>query len=633
MNPRLSPFRSFCFFLLTVLMLTPVFAVTFVDVTEEAGIDFQHVNGASDKKYIIETMSSGAAFFDFDNDGDLDIYFVNGAALPQSSYSRTSASPSSLHPRDNLYHVSVTAELVPTNKLFANNGDGTFTDVTAQAGVGDRRYGMGCVVGDIDNDGDADVYVTNFGANLLYRNNGDGTFTNVTSQAGVGDARCSASAAFFDYDLDGYLDLYVVNYLDYTLEKHRIWLGRTGLPTYCGPSFYFGEADILYHNNGDGTFTDVTQEMNVYRRTGKGLGVICGDVNDDGFPDIYVANDTRANFLYLNHWGRGFHTVSEIMGVAYNRSGIDEAGMGVDLGDYDRDGRFDIFVTNFSGETNTLYRNHGKDGFTDVTEAANLGSASVLSLGFGTKFFDGDNDGFLDLFVANGHINDLIEQIDEEVTYTQSDQFFLNNGDGTFTDVSLYSGSYFSTRKVGRGAAFGDYDNDGDIDILITNNGQSPVLLRNDGGNRQNWLKIQAIGTSPPALLPSDLSPDPSPTRRGEKVVRGVSPFPLRPLDSRVAEEGGWGVRSSNRDGIGAQIKVVVGELAQIEEVRSGGSYLSDHDRRVHFGLGETTQVDRVEIRWPSQVIDKIENVPANHLLVVTEGAGHRLVKLGQQSP
>ena len=576
-----------------VFFLIPnfTFAITFVDVTSEAGIDFQHTNGANGKKYTVETIGSGAAFFDFDSDGDLDIYLVNGTNLFKSSVSSSFPVRS-----DDFSRSSIT-----TNKLFANNGDGTFVDVTAQAGVGDTGYGMGCVVGDIDNDGHPDLYVTNFGPNRLYHNNGDGTFTDITSQAGVGDAHWSSSAAFFDYNLDGHLDLYVLNYLDYTLEKNRIWLGRTGLPIYCGPSYYFAEIDTLYRNNGNGTFTDVTQEMNIRRMT-KGLGVICADVNADGFPDIYIANDTRANFLYLNQSGQGFQEVGRMLGVAHNAKGDDEAGMGVDIGDYDRDGQFDIFVTNFSAETNTLYQNRGEDGFMDATEATNLGSASWLSLGFGTKFFDADNDGFLDLFVANGHIDDLIELTDEEITYAQSDQFFVNNRDGTFTDVSSRSGAYFSTRKVGRGVAFGDYDNDGDIDILINNNGQSAVLLRNDGGNHNNWLKIRLVGTT---------SPNPSFVRRGT-IGR-----------SELAE-----VRSSNRDGIGARIKVVVGDLVQLDEVRSGGSYLSDHDRRVHFGLGKATQVELVEIRWQSGAIDRVENVPANHLLIVTEGVGHQVIKL-----
>jgi enediyne biosynthesis protein E4 len=539
--------------------------VTFVDVTDEAGIAFHHTNGANGRRYTVETMGSGGAFFDFDSDGDLDIYLVNGAALSRS--------------KGSVDTVALNSETPPTNKLFANNGDGTFIDVTGRAGVGDTGYGMGCAIGDIDNDGAPDLYVTNFGANVLYRNNGDGTFTDVTVAAGVGEERWSSSAAFFDYDLDGYLDLFVLNYLDYTLEKNRIWLGKAGLPIYCGPSYYFAERDTLYHNNGDGTFTDVTQEMNLYRLT-KGLGVICGDINEDGFPDIYIANDTRANRLYLNQAGEWFQEVGRQMGVAHNRLGHDEAGMGVDLGDYDRDGLLDLFVTNFTGETNTLYRNLGEDGFIDATETANLAEASWLSLGFGTKFIDVNNDGFLDLFVANGHIDDLIELSDEEVTYAQTDQLFVNAGDGRFTDVSADSGAYFSTRKVGRGAAFGDYDNDGDTDILINNNGQSPALLRNDGGNRKNWLKVKLIGTA------------------------------------------------SNRDGVGVKVKVVVGDRIQLEELRSGGSYLSDHDRRLHFGLGDAPSADVVEIHWHNRPVERIEAVPANRLLIVTEGAGHRVVGL-----
>ena len=334
--------------------------------------------------------------------------------------------------------------------------------------------------------------------------------------------------------------------------------------------------------------------------------------NEDSFPDIYIANDTRANFLYWNQAGEWFKEVGAILGVAHDERGFNEAGMGVDMGDYDRDGKFDLFITNFSGETNTLYHNRGEDGFANVTEAANLGRASWLSLGFGTKFFDFNNDGFLDIFVANGHINDLIEKMDGQVTYAQANQLFKNNSDGTFTDVSAQSGAHFSTRKVGRGTAFGDYDNDGDIDILINNNGQSAVLLRNEGGNRNNWLKVRAIGMSPAISPQGGENSEPQPTDR--------SPAP--------DGNGKHRPRFSNRDGIGTQIKVVVGDFVQLEEVRSGGSYLSAHDRRIHFGLGENTQVDLVEIRWSSQRVDKIENVPANRLLIITEGQGHKLVQL-----
>jgi hypothetical protein len=592
--PCPSAFLRSCLSVCLMLIVEATLAVTFVDVTNEAGIEFQHINGATPTKYTVETMGSGAAFFDFDSDGDLDIYLVNSAHFPKPFRS-----------------YEIHTEPLPINRLFSNNGDGTFTDVTAQAGVGDTSYGMGCAVGDIDNDGDADLYVTNFGRNILYRNNGDGTFADITAEANVGDDRWSASASFLDYDLDGFLDLYVLNYLDYTFEKNRIWRNKSGLPIYCGPSYYFAETDALYHNNGDGTFTDVTQEMRVSRMS-KGLGVICGDMDEDGFPDIYIANDTRANFLYWNQSGELFKEVGAMLGVAHDERGFNEAGMGVDMGDYDRDGRFDLFITNFSGETNTLYHNRGEDGFANVTEAANLGRASWLSLGFGTKFCDFDNDGFLDIFVANGHINDLIEKTDEEVTYAQANQLFENNGDGTFTDVSSHSGEHFSTRKVGRGTAFGDYDNDGDIDLLINNNGQSAVLLRNDGGNRNNWLKVQAIGTSP--LI------SPQGSERNESKPTDRSPAP--------SGNGEQEVRSSSRDSIGAHIKVVTGDFVQLEEVRSGGSYLSDHDRRVHFGLGESTQVDLVEIRWSSQRVDRVENVPANRLLIITEGKGHEIVEL-----
>ena len=534
--------------------------VQFVDVAEASGITFKHVNGESGRLYYLETMGSGAAFFDYDNDGDLDLYIVNSAPLPGF----------------------VTA-MPPTNALYRNDGDSGFTDVTAEAGVGHLGYGMGCGTADYDNDGDPDLYVTNFGENVLYRNNADGTFTDVTVYAGVGDSdRWSSSCAFVDYDHDGNLDLYVVNYLDYDIVEDGEWYDTNGRRIYSNPRIYKGVSDTLYRNSGDGAFTDVTQRAGVYNDTGKGLGVTCGDYDNDGRIDIYVANDTTPNFLYRNMGDGTFMDLSVIAGVAYNEDGVAEGGMGVDFGDYNNDGFLDIFVTNFSRETNTLYRNSSNGIFTDVTYIAHLGDPSFLKLGFGTKFFDADNDSNLDLFVVNGHVYSIVESQSDTLEYAQTDQLFLNMGESSFLDVSEGSGTYFSMKRVSRGAAFGDYDNDGDTDIFVVNLNQKAVLLRNDGGNRNNWLKIKTVGVK------------------------------------------------SNRDGIGARIKVVARSRTQIKEVQAGSSYLSGHDLCLIFGLGAETKAEEVEIRWPSGLEQTLADVGANQFLIITEGVGAQTQQLSK---
>ncbi len=537
------------FLLILNLLIVPChaqMAVQFVDATKQAGITFKHVNGASDRKFYLETMGSGAAFLDYDNDDDLDLYIVNGAPLP-----------------------GFEAAAPPTNYLYQNTGDGTFTDVTATAGVGDTGYGMGCVAADYDNDGDADLYVTNFGENLLYRNNGDGTFTDVTAHAGVGNGeKWSSSCAFVDYDHDGNLDLYVVNYLDYDIAKDRDWYDPRGRRIYSNPQVYEGVSDTLYRNNGDGTFTDVTRQAGIYNNDGKGLGVTCGDYDNDGRIDIYVANDTTPNFLYRNIGEGRFVDIAPFAGAAYNEHGVAEGGMGVDFGDYNNDGALDIFVTNFSNETNTLYHNTADGALIDFTNIAGLGEISFLKLAFGTKFFDANNDGALDLFVANGHLYPTESDVLE---YAQTDQLFINTGEGTFVNASNQSGEYFSIKKVGRGAAFGDYDNDGDTDIFVVNLNQEGVLLRNEGGSKHNWLMIKTVGTK------------------------------------------------SNRDGIGARVEVVTRSHSQMREVQAGASYLSGHDLRLLFGLGTETKAETVKITWSRGAEQTLTNVEANQLLIITE--------------
>lgn len=534
-----------------LMLISPQFlgaeGVQFVDVAVEAGIHFRHTDGASGRKYFVEAMCSGGAFFDYDNDGDQDIYLVNGAPLP-----------------------SYQSKDIPRNVLYRNNGDGTFTDVTLRAGVGDTGYGYAVTMADYDNDGDQDIYVANFGPNVLYRNNGDGTFTDVTAEAGVGDPRWATGAAFADYDGDGDLDLYVGNYVDFSIEGHKP-CGSPKLKLYCHPSEYNGVSDILYRNNGDGTFTDVTKAAGVFNPRGKAMGLVFGDYDNDGDLDLYVANDTVAKFLFRNEGDGTFAEIGLIAGVACAGDGHIQAGMGTDFGDYDNDGDLDIFVATYQMDHNTLYQNEGNGFFTDVTFQAGLGRESLAYLGFSAGFFDYDNDGDLDIFVANGHLDPDIRLVNSTVSYAQTNQLFTNDGDGTFTDVSQVMGPGFRILAVSRGSAFGDYDNDGDLDILVTNRASTPNLLRNDGGNRNNWLMVKTIGTR------------------------------------------------SNRDGIGARIKLISGPLVQIREVRSSSGYMGQNDMRVHFGLGKRTKVDLLEIRWPSGLVQRLRDLPVNQVPIVKE--------------
>lgn len=545
--------RYLIVFLVCVSPLLSSTAIQFVDVTEEAGISFRHINGAEGAYHLPETLGAGGAFFDANSDGNLDLYLVN------SGYWEESAADETL------------------SALYRNNGDGTFTDITTTAGVGNRgNYGQGAACADYDNDGDVDLYVTNFGANVLYRNNGDGTFTDSTASAGVGDPGWSSSACFLDYNLDGHLDLFVVNYLVYSLDVPYLPCGEEdGTQTYCHPSLFEGAPDTLYHNNGDGTFTDVSKESGVGGVGGlfhgKGLGVVSADFNNDGAPDLYIANDDTRNDFFYNNGDGTFSEISLLAGCAYSFNGVAQAGMGVAAGDYNGDGLQDIFVTNLSYETNALYRNNGDGTFTDVIYEAHLGKESYLFVGFGTGFFDADNDGWLDLFVANGHIIDNIEDTHDILTYRQPDQMFRNQGDGTFQEVSSHAGAYFQSPAVSRGALFGDYDNDGDIDMLVTQSNGPITLLRNETGTQHNWIRIKTVG-----------------------VI-------------------------SNRDGIGTRVTLTAGGHTQIQEINPGASYLSSHDERLHFGLGTNVTVNRLEVRWQSGVVQVFENLPTNQEHVISE--------------
>jgi len=535
-------------------LLSPrVFAapdVQFTDITDKAGITFKHVF-SPEKKYIVESMSGGVALFDYDNDGLQDIYFVN----------------------------SLTVELAKAGKktrsaLYRNKGDGTFTDVTDKSGLADIGFGMGVAAGDFNNDGFDDLYITCLGPDHLFKNNGNGTFTDVTTKAGVSDPRWSTGAAFVDYDNDGKLDLFVANYVDFDLNKlPEFGSGVTcqfkGVPVQCGPRGLPGAGDSLYHNNGDGTFTDVSKKAGVADPNGYyGLGVICSDFDEDGFVDIFVANDSTPNFLYHNNGDGTFKEIAFLSGTAVNESGREQGCMGVTLGDFDHDLKLDLFITNFDDEYNVLYHNDSRNSFSDISYKANVAEVSLPYVGWGTKFFDYDNDGWVDLFVANGH---AYPQRDH---YRQRELLHHNNRDGTFTEVGKQAGAPFLEQRVGRGVAFGDIDNDGDIDIVVNDLDGAPQLLRNDGGNANNSVLIKTVGVK------------------------------------------------SNRDGIGARVKVVSGALTQIDEVRSGTSYISQNDLRLHFGLEKQTKIDLIEVRWPSGEIDRVKDLGANKIITITEGKG-----------
>ena len=527
-------------------------AVRFVDITSQSGITFKHIS-SPEKKYIVESMSGGVALFDYDNDGYTDIYFVNSLTMDLLK------SPTK-----------------PPSELYHNNGNGTFTNVTAKSGLGDVGWGMGVCAGDYNNDGWDDLYVTSLGPDHLFKNNGNGTFTDVTKTAGVSDPRWSTGAAFVDYDNDGYLDLFVSNYVDFDVNNlpsnERPCLYR-GIEVQCGPRGLRGAGDTLYHNNGNGTFSDVSVKAGVSDPNGYyGLGVVCSDFDGDGWVDIFVANDATPNFLYHNNGNGTFKDIGFISGTAVNENGSEQACMGVTVGDYDHDGKFDIFATNFSQEYNVLYRGTGNNIFTDVSHTAGFVNQPYVS--WGTKFFDYDNDGWLDLFVANGHVYPQVDKANLDAGYRQRKSLHRNNRNGTFSEVAAQSGAPLMENRVSRGVAFGDIDNDGDVDMVINDLDGTPSLLRNDGGNANNSVLIKTIGDK------------------------------------------------SNRDGIGARVKIVSGDLTQIDEVRSGASYISHNDFRLHFGLEKRTKIDLIEIRWPSGAVDKLEGVGVNKLLVVKEGKG-----------
>jgi hypothetical protein len=543
---------------------------TFIDVARTAGLNAKTIYGGEHKnKYLLETTGCGVAFYDYDNDGWLDIFLVNGWRLE-----------------------GFPAGQEPTSHLFKNNRDGTFTDVTAKAGLMHHGWGQAVCVGDYDNDGFDDLFVSYFGKNVLYHNNGDGTFTDVTDKAGVGGngKRWNTGCAFVDYDRDGKLDLFVANYIDLDLATAPVPESGPclykGVMVACGPPGLKGGKNILFHNNGDGTFTDVSEASGILSSNGTfGLGVLTGDFDNDGWPDIYVANDSSPSALYQNKKNGKFEDIAVIAGCALSPDGKPQAGMGVSAADYDLDGNLDIVKTNFAGDTPSLYHNLGGANFEDTTFTAGLG-AHTQYLGWGCGFFDFDNDGWADILICNGHVYPEVEQLKTEAGYVQRKLLYRNLRNGKFEEVTDMAGPGVTTPVAGRGCAFGDFDNDGDIDMVVNTVNGPPQLLRCDSSSGNNWIKVKAIGTK------------------------------------------------SNRSGIGARVTCIAtfrGETKphrQIDEVRSGGGYFSQGDLRVHFGLGKANKVDVLEIRWPSGQVDTMKDVAVNQVVFVKEGAG--IVRTGK---
>lgn len=519
------------------MKLPPAGEHFFQDIGRYSGIDFVHSFGDDELSNIVESVGGGAALLDYDRDGFLDIYIVNGSFTEEFSSGEKPEKPL-------------------RNALYKNLGNAQFVNVTNRAGVGDTGFGLGVAVGDYDNDGYPDIYVTNYERNVLYHNNGDGTFSDVTRAAGVGDEEFSVGAVWLDYDKDGLLDLFVGNYVRFD-PKYNLFYAPDGFP---GPLNFDGQPDRLYHNLGSGRFEDVTEAMGVHRKDGRAMGVSSADYNNDGYPDIYVANDQMANYLFRNDGSNGFTEVAVEAGTAFNHTGEATSSMAVDFGDYDGNGLLDLFVSDES--YSALYTNMGSGGFRDLSYQSGIAVPSGQYIGWASAFIDYNNNMTLDIFKVNGEIQHL---------HGQEDQLFENNEDGNFEDVSVSLGPYFSEEYVGRGACFGDMDNDGDLDVFIVNLNDRPVLLRNDKGNSNNWILIRLVGTS------------------------------------------------SNRDGIGAKLKIKAGNTVQFIEKKNAGGYLSQNDPRVHVGLDDNPLIEQIEISWPSGKLQTLNNVEANQILTIEE--------------
>jgi len=527
-------------------MSTPI---QFTNVTAAAGIKFVHFRGNDGIPINREIFGPGVCVADFNGDGYPDIYFVNGRDLYQRG-------------------------IVARNALYQNNGDGTFQDVTQTAAIPGTGYGLGCVWGDYDNDGFPDLYVTQYGRNVLYRNNGNGTFTDVTDKAGVAalefGAQFHSGATFFDYDRDGRLDLYVGSYVTLDSDSPR-YCSVNGVKTSCPPTAYKGTPAILYHNNGDGTFTNVTKAAGIYQPRGKNLAVGAADYDNDGWPDLFVANDGVNAYLYHNEHNGTFDEIGLQSGMALAARGNVMAAMCISLGDYDNDGSLDLFITDFQNNSDHLWHNDGKSSFDEVSDRAGITGPTRGVLSFGGGFFDYDNDGWLDLFIANGHVYPEVEQASPEIHFKQLNSLFHNEGNGKFTEMTKSAGPGFQTPYVGRGVAFADFDNSGRIDVVVANNGDPPLLLRNSGASGNHFLNFKLVGTK------------------------------------------------SNHDAMGARVRVVSGSLAQIREIAGGGSYLSQSDLRAHFGIGKALRAERVEVRWPSGQRQVFQDLEADKFYLIEE--------------
>lgn len=524
----------------------------FQEVREESGLTVQVVSGNSDKHYLVESVGGGLAIIDYDGDGWMDLYIVNGQTLN-----------SFRDPDPGIY-----------NRLYRNNQDGTFEDVSKEAGVDDTGWGKGALVADFNNDGYDDLYILNWGPNVLYRNNGDGTFTDVTAKSGLGDPRWSSSAAAADYDQDGDLDLFVANYLHYDIDHLPVegkFCSYREIPVACGPRGLEGAPDRLFRNDGDFVFTDVSAEAGVADQAGYyGLGAIWGDYDNDGDLDLYVANDSTPNYLYQNQGDGRFVEVGAESGVAYSDDGREQAGMGVDFADYDNDGWLDLVVTNFSHDYNTIYRNTGKGYFIDASFSSGVAAATQPDLSWGVSFSDFNNDGLKDLFIANGHIYPQLDNYGLNVFYRQPNRLFLNRGQN-FEEINQLAGEAFSVARSTRGAVFGDFDNNGLLDIALVELDDTPTLLVNQTSTQNGWLLLHLEGVQ------------------------------------------------SNRNAVGSRIKIQTGDVTQIREIQAGGTYAGSNDFRAHFGLGRHSQINRIEIRWPSGKISTLENIPANQILKLNE--------------
>lgn len=528
-------------------------AVTFSDIASSSGITFVHDNAVTPEKYLIESMGAGCAWIDYDQDGYMDVYLVNSAATKVYV------------PRQPL-----------RSALYRNNGDGTFTDVTKSAGVGaEGLFGMGVAVGDYDNDGFPDLFVAGYGQCILYRNNGFGGFVDATEKTKIDNhGYWASSAAWFDYDNDGRLDLVIANYVDWTPETNYYCGDKgPGMRSYCHPNVFHGQPAGLFHNNGDGTFTDASEASGLGPKAANGLGVVTFDYNHDGWQDVFISNDAMPNHLFQNNGDGTFEEIGYLSGAAVSGDGQMEAGMGVDAADVTGDGWPDVVIGHLDMQLNRLYRNMGDESFTDVTLSSRMGYATYQISTFGLRMFDYDNDGATDLFFANGHVMDNIQLYHPDTTFAEPKQMFRNLGQGKFEDVSDQLGPDMQKAHVSRGAATGDFDNDGDLDILVNGGGQRAQLLRSDG-NENHWLEVLLIGTQ------------------------------------------------SNRDGVGARVKVTTGELVQQDQRKGGMSYQSAQDPRLHFGLGTHEKVDAVEIIWPSKATTKLENLKADQIITVKEGEG-----------